>query len=87
MKALIKRIGRLEDTAAVGKHRFQCFHVTGGSKGDDVHAFLRSVRNDVGPDAFVIHFIGMPEDDAGPLVDVTPESGSEAPSRKGPPSG
>jgi hypothetical protein len=82
MKALNKRIGRLEETALVKKCRLQSFFVRGGSKGDDVREFLKSIGYDVQPNDFVIHFIGMPEDDAGPLVDLTGQHGREVPRRR-----
>jgi hypothetical protein len=82
MKALIKRIGRLEVKALVKNCRRQSFFVGGGSKGDDVREFLKSIGYDVQPNDFVIHFIGMPEDDAGPLVDLTGQYGREVPRRR-----
>ena len=81
MKALVKRIGRLEETALVKKCRLQSFFVRGGSKGDDVREFLKSIGYDVQPNDFVIHFIGV-EDDAGPLVDLTGQYGREVPRRR-----
>ena len=81
MKALIKRITQLEETAIVKKCRLQTFFVGGGSKDDDVCEFLKSIGYDVQPNDFVIHFVPMP-DDAGPLVDLTGQYGREVPRRR-----
>jgi hypothetical protein len=81
MKALIKRISQLEETAIVKNCSPQFFYVGGGSRDADVWAFLKSLGHDVQSNDFVIHFIDMP-DDAGPLVDLTSQYGSEAPRRR-----
>jgi len=59
MKALVKRIGRLEETALLKNCSPQFFYVSGGSKDADVRAFLESRGYDIQPNAFVIRFVSV----------------------------